>query len=163
MFVYSGSQSIFEGHRKTLATMGGPRYLGADPSLAVLYNTALLSLLYASVQGFLHAAALVGSANVEVEKFSEIATGWLLPNVVTPYLRLEAPDIGKGHYPGDRGTMRMNLTALEHIYRTSQEQGVSSELPGQLKKLAEDATSAGYGDSNFMAVIELLKKPSKEL
>jgi 3-hydroxyisobutyrate dehydrogenase-like beta-hydroxyacid dehydrogenase len=162
VFLYSGSQSVFESHQETLATMGGPRYLGTDPSLAVIYNTALLSLMYASMQGFLHAAALVGSANVEVEKFSEIATGWFMPNVITPYLHMEAPDIGRGHYPGDRGTMGMNLTALDHIYHTSKEQGVSSALPGQLKKLVEDAISAGYGEDNFMAVIELLKKPSKE-
>lgn len=108
------------------------------------------------------AAALVGSANVRVTTFADIAIGWLLPSVVNPYLLMEAPDIDKGNYPGNRGNMVMNLTALDHIFHTSKEQGISSDLPEQLKKLAENAISAGYGDSNFMAVIELLKNPSKE-
>ncbi|WNC17766.1 NAD(P)-binding domain-containing protein [Brevibacillus brevis] len=162
VFLYSGPQSLFEAHEKTLLSMGGTRYLGTDPSLAVLYNTALLSLMYSSLQGFLHAAALVGSANVRVTTFAEIAIGWFLPSVVNPYLLMEAPDIDKGNYPGDRGNMVMNMTALDHIFHTSKEQGISSDLPEQLKKLAENAISAGYGDRNFMAVIELLKNPSKE-
>ncbi|WP_207954404.1 imine reductase family protein [Saccharopolyspora elongata] len=64
VFLYSGSEEVFGEHRATLASMGAARFLGTDPSLAVLYNTALLGMMYATMNGFLHATALVGSANV---------------------------------------------------------------------------------------------------
>ncbi|MFV8132626.1 NAD(P)-dependent oxidoreductase [Streptomyces syringium] len=160
VFLYSGSREVFDDHRPTLAAMGGPTYLGPDPSLAVLYNTALLDFMYASLNGFLHAAALVGTANVEVAKFAELAIGWFLPAVVGATVLAQAPQLDKGDYPGDQGTMEMNLNALEHIARTSVERNVSSDQPELMKALAERAIAEGRGGQNYLAVFELLKKPT---
>jgi 3-hydroxyisobutyrate dehydrogenase-like beta-hydroxyacid dehydrogenase len=60
VFLYSGSRDVFDKHRAVLAALGDPRHLGSDPGLAVLYNTALLDMMYATLNGWLHATALVG-------------------------------------------------------------------------------------------------------
>ncbi|MEU0992044.1 NAD(P)-binding domain-containing protein [Streptomyces sp. NPDC005953] len=161
VFLYSGPQDVFDEHRATLASMGSPRYLGSDPSLAVLYNAALLDLMYATINGFLHATALVGSANVSAVTFADLALNWFMPSVVDSTLAEQAPDLDKGNYPGDVGTMEMNLNALEHITRTCVEQGVHSDQPRLMKEIAERAIAEGHGGKNYLAVFEVFKRATR--
>ena len=161
VFLYSGSQDVFDRSRATLASMGDPRYLGSDPSLAVLYNTALLTMMYATVNGFLHATALVGSANVPAVTFADLALNWFMPSVTDSILVEQAPDLDRGNYPGDVGTMEMNLTALEHITRTCVEQGVHSDQPQLMKEIADRAIAEGYSGKNYFAVFEIFKKATQ--
>ncbi|WP_411079072.1 NAD(P)-dependent oxidoreductase [Streptomyces sp. cmx-18-6] len=161
VFFYSGPPEVFDAHRATLASMGDPRLLGSDPGLAVLYNTALLGLMYATVNGFLHATALVGSAGVPAAEFADLAVNWFLPTVVDATLVEQAPDLDAGHYPGDLGTLEMNLNALEHITRTCAEQGVHAEQPGLMRAIAARAVAEGHGDSNYLAVFEVFKKAAR--
>ncbi|MFI0421042.1 NAD(P)-dependent oxidoreductase [Spongiactinospora sp. 9N601] len=160
VFLYSGPQDVFDRHHPTLTTLGDPRHLGPDPSLAVLYNTALLDLMYATLNGFLHATALVGSAGVSAVKFADLAIDWFMPTVVTAGLTAQAADLDNRHYPGDFGTMEMNLNALEHITTTSIEQGVHSAQPRLMKELAEHAIAEGHGAKSYLAIFEILKKPA---
>ncbi|MFD4462623.1 hypothetical protein [Nocardia sp. NPDC058480] len=160
VFVYSGSRDVFDRHRRTLALLGDPRYLGTDPGLAVLYNTALLGMMYATLNGFLHGAALVGSAGVPAVEFAELALGWFMPLMLAPAsLAEQAPNLDKAAYPGDLGTMHMNLTALDHITRTSIEQRVNADQPQLMKEFAELALAQGYGSQNYFAMFEIFKNP----
>ncbi|MFE4666169.1 NAD(P)-dependent oxidoreductase [Streptomyces sp. NPDC056716] len=161
VFLYSGPQDVFDEYRVTLASMGDPRYLGADPSLAVLYNAALLDMMYATMNGFLHATALVGSAGVPAVTFADLALKWFMPSVVDPVLTGRAPDLDQGTYPGDAGTMEMNLNALTHITRTSVEQGIHSDQPRLMQAIAEQAITDGHGGENYLAVFEVFKKAAQ--
>ncbi|MGH8881549.1 MAG: NAD(P)-dependent oxidoreductase [Stackebrandtia sp.] len=163
VFLYSGSSVVFEGHRDGLASLGDPRYVGDDAGLAVLYNTALLDMMYATMNGWLHATALVGSAGVSAEKFAELALGWFMPTVVD-YTALagQAADVDAANYPGDLGTMEMNRAALDHIALTSVEQGVDSELPGLMARIAGRAVAEGHGAQNFLATYEIFKARSHD-
>lgn len=161
VFLYSGARHVVDEHRTTLASMGDPRYLGPEPSLAVLYNTALLDLMYATMNGFLHATALVGSANVPAVEFADLALNWFMPTVVNATLTEQAPALDKGDYPGDAGTMEMNLHALDHIARTCEEQGIHADQPQLMKAIAEQAIAQGHGGKNYLAVHEVFKKPTQ--
>ncbi|WP_030370507.1 NAD(P)-dependent oxidoreductase [Streptomyces rimosus] len=163
VFLYSGPQDVFDEHRATLASMGGPRYLGTDPGLAVLYNTALLDVMYATMNGFLHATALVGTAGVPAVTFAELALDWFMPAVVNATLTEQAPALDKGDYPGEAGTMEMNLQALEHITRTCAEQGMHSDQPRLMKAIAEQAIAQGHGGKNYLAVFEVFKNAAPVL
>ena len=52
----------------------------------------------------------------------------------------------------------MNLNALEHITRTSEEQGVYTGQPRLMQEIAAQAVAEGYGGNNYLAVFEVLKK-----
>ncbi|WP_032795415.1 NAD(P)-dependent oxidoreductase, partial [Streptomyces sp. HCCB10043] len=158
VFLRSGPREVFDAHRDTLASLGDPRYLGADPGLAVLHNAALLGLMYATVNGFLHATALVGSAGVPAAEFADLAVNRFLPTVVDAALVEQAPDLDAGHYPGDLGTMEMNLNALEHIALTCEEQGVHAGQPRLMRDIAAQAVADGHGGSNYLAVFEVFRK-----
>lgn len=159
VFLYSGSREVFEEHLELLAGLGDPRYLGEDPGLAVLYNTALLDMMYTTLNGWLHATALVGSAGVRAQEFAELALGWFMPAVVDyAVLARQAPDLDAGIYPGTLNTLEMNLNALDHIARTSREQGIDLDHPRLMKEIAERAVAEGHGGRNYLAVYELFKK-----
>lgn len=158
VFLYSGSRSVFDQYCQTLRTLGDPRYLGTDAGLAVLYNTALLDMMYTTINGYLHATALVSSANVPAKDFAELALGWFMPTVVDyAGLAQTAPDLDAAHYPGELGDMEMNLNALDHITRTSHEQGVNTDHPRLMKQIAESAIAEGYSGHGYYAIYELLK------
>lgn len=158
VFLYSGPREHFDSARPVLETLGDPRYLGPDTGLAVLYNTALLEMMYAQMNGWLHAAALVGSAGVPAADFAELALGWFAPAVLAPEgLREGADELDRGEYPGDLGTLRMNLTAIDHIVRTSREVGVPDDQPRLMREIAERAVAAGYGDLNYLSVFETFR------
>lgn len=158
VLLYSGPRAVFDAHRATLVSLGDPRHLGSDPGLAVLHNAALLGLMYATMNGFLHATALVGSAGVRATEFAELAVNWFLPTVVDATLVEQAPDLEAGHYPGDLGTMEMNLNALEHIALTCEEQGVHAGQPHLMREIAAQAIADGHGGSNYLAVFEVFRK-----
>ncbi|MEO3972464.1 NAD(P)-binding domain-containing protein [Streptomyces sp. CAU 1734] len=161
VILHSGPREVFEEHRATLAALGDPRYLGTDPGLAVLYNAALLGMMYATVNGFLHASALVGSAGVPAAEFSGLAVDWFMSSLVTPTLAGHAPALDRGDYPGDAGTLEMNLNALDHIARTSVEQGVHAAQPELMREIAERAIADGHGAENYLAVFEVLKRAAR--
>ncbi|MUN36087.1 NAD(P)-dependent oxidoreductase [Actinomadura litoris] len=162
VLLYSGPREVFDRYEPTLGLLGDSRLLGADPGLAVLLNTALLGMMYATLNGFLHAAALAGSADMSATEFADLALGWFMPVVLSPAsLAEQAPNLDKGAYPGDFGTMTMNLNALEHIARTSVEQGVHAELPALMRELAERAIAQGRGAENYFAMFEVFKTPGR--
>ncbi|WP_326702170.1 NAD(P)-dependent oxidoreductase [Streptomyces cyaneofuscatus] len=158
VFLFSGPREVFDTHRAALTSLGDPRYLGSDPGLAVLHNAALLGLMYATMNGFLHATALVGSAGVRAAEFADLAVNRFLPTVVDATLVEQAPDLDAGHYPGELGTLHMNLNALEHITLTCEEQGVHTGQPRLMREIAAQAIEDGHGGSNYLAVFEVFRK-----
>ncbi|MDT3400136.1 hypothetical protein RKE29_26535 [Streptomyces sp. B1866] len=118
--------------------------------------------MYTTANGFLHAAALAGSAGVTAVEFAELALGWFLLSAVTPLLMAEAPGIDQGRYPGEAASLEAHLTELDHILRTSVEQGVDAGPPRQARARVERAVAAGHGADGYGALIELLRRPSEE-
>ncbi|MDG9683281.1 hypothetical protein QC334_11125 [Streptomyces sp. DH18] len=81
--------------------------------------------------------------------------------MVPPPLVEQAPDLGAGHYPGDLGTLHMNLNALEHIALTCEEQGVHTAQPRLMREIAARAIEDRHGASNYLAVFEVFKKAAE--
>ncbi|SHF12440.1 NAD(P)-dependent oxidoreductase [Streptoalloteichus hindustanus] len=161
VFFYSGSRPVYDAQLAALKSLGGDhKFLGADPGLAVLYNTALLGLMWAMANGYLHAAALVGTAKATAAEFAPVALDWLVPSVVTPILHSMTKDLDTGVYPGDAGTVQMNLNAADHLVETSRSQGISTLVPSFLRQMLAATVEAGHGEGNYSAMIEVLRKPS---
>jgi 3-hydroxyisobutyrate dehydrogenase-like beta-hydroxyacid dehydrogenase len=55
----------------------------------------------------------------------------------------------------------MELSALHHIVRTSDELGLDTQLPRLLHALAAQAVDNGHGADGWSRVIDLLRQPSK--
>src|SRR5690606_23289143 len=64
LFLYAGRADAFAAAEPALRALGGATYLGPDPGVASLYDTALLGVNTSVLAGFSHGLALVGSAGV---------------------------------------------------------------------------------------------------
>jgi 3-hydroxyisobutyrate dehydrogenase-like beta-hydroxyacid dehydrogenase len=161
LFFYSGDQAVFDVNLHALRSVGGDaRYLGEDAALALLYNTSLLGLYWSTIAGFLHAAALVGSAGVRAETFAPVAQEFLsVPRDIMAYC---AGQIDAGHYPGDAGRLAMDAIAMDHLRKASEAQGVGTRVPDFLRRLAQDAIGKGHRDDSLTSVIEIIKQETED-
>ncbi|MGG7569127.1 NAD(P)-dependent oxidoreductase [Streptomyces sirii] len=155
MFLYSGSDAVFEAHRPTLAALGDPLYLGTDPGLASLYDSALLGLMWATMTGWLHGTALVGAEQTPATTFTPLAIRWL--TAVAGFLTTYAPQVDAGDYPGDDATVDVQIAAIDHLIHAAAARGIDNSLPELLKATMERAKAAGHGQASYAGVIEVLR------
>ncbi|WP_411079604.1 NAD(P)-dependent oxidoreductase [Streptomyces sp. cmx-18-6] len=160
MFLYSGSQTVLDAHRPTLATLGEPLLLGADPGLASLYDAALLGLMWSTMTGWLHGTALVGAEKTEATAFTPVAIRWL--SAVNGFLTTYASQVDAGRYPGDDATVDVQIAAIDHLLHAAAARGIDNALPELLKATMERTRDAGHGSDSYASVIEVLRKGTKE-
>ncbi|MGA4994279.1 NAD(P)-dependent oxidoreductase [Nonomuraea bangladeshensis] len=158
MFLYSGPDLVFEAHRSTLAALGDPLHLGADPGLASLYDAALLGLMWSTMTGWLHGAAVVGAEKTPAAVFTPVAIRWL--TAVAGFLSAYAPQVDAGRYPGDDATVDVQIAAIDHLLHAAEARRVDNALPELLKSLMERAKAAGHGSDSYASLIEVLREPA---
>lgn len=156
MFLYSGSEAVFEAHRPALAALGDPLFLGAEPGLASLYDSALLGLMWATFTGWLHGTALVTSDGTTATDFTRVALRWL-NGAVSGFLTTYAPQVDAGHHPGDDATIDVQIAAIDHLIHAAHARGIDNSLPQLLKSTMERAAAAGHGSDSYASVIEVLR------
>ncbi|MCF3122081.1 NAD(P)-dependent oxidoreductase [Streptomyces arenae] len=161
MFLYSGSEAVFEAHRSTLAALGDPLHLGTEPGLASLYDSALLGLMWATFTGWLHGTALVTSQGTSAEDYTRVALRWL-NGAVNVFLSTYAPQIDAGKYPGDDATVDVQIAAIEHLIHAAEARGIDNSLPELLKSTMERTAAAGHGQDSYGSVIEVLRGTSRK-
>ncbi|MEU7635492.1 NAD(P)-dependent oxidoreductase [Streptomyces sp. NPDC039016] len=153
--LYSGAKDAFEASRGVLDTFARSVYLGTDPGLAPLNDLALLGGMYGMFGGFLHAAALLRSADGDVTAFTR--------DLLVPWLRAMAenqlPEMAAQVDSGDYGATGSNLAmqvSHDAIGDVSRAQGVGTELFGPLWELMKRRVADGHGQESFAGVVELL-------
>ncbi|MCE7080343.1 NAD(P)-dependent oxidoreductase [Streptomyces sp. ST2-7A] len=157
---YSGSRSAFDRHETALKQLGGrTTHVGDDPGLAVLYDVALLGVMWGTLNSFVHGAALLRSANIDAKTFLPWATGWVdaVKLFATDYAG--QIDAGDGKYPANDATLSTHFASIEHLLHESEAQGVNTELPTFVHTLVRRAIDKGYGDNSYAAMIELFQDP----
>ncbi|MFG2007194.1 NAD(P)-dependent oxidoreductase [Spirillospora sp. NPDC048911] len=154
--VYSGPRSAFDAHEATLAELGAAMHLGDDHGLSALHEVAVLSLMWSVLNGFLHGAALVGTAGVDATSFTPLATMGI--ETVTGWLSGYAQQIDNGKYPALDSTLDTHVAAMEHVVHESDALGVNAELPRFVKALADRAVAAGRGGDGYAAMIEQFRR-----
>ncbi|KDN75730.1 6-phosphogluconate dehydrogenase [Streptomyces olindensis] len=155
MFLYSGSEEVFDTHRPVLTALGDPLYLGADPGLASLYDTALLGVMWSTMTGWLHGTALVGAEGTPAAAFTPVAIRWL--TTVAGFLTRYAPQVDDGRYPGDDATVDVQIAAIDHLIHAAAARGIDNALPELLKTAMEKASAAGHGQDSYASLIQVLR------
>ncbi|HEX2314069.1 MAG TPA: NAD(P)-binding domain-containing protein [Thermomonospora sp.] len=152
--LYSGSRTGFERAEPLLTRLATPNYLGADPSLASLYDLALLSGMYGMFAGARHATAMVGGERAR--EFTEtLLAPWL--QAMTATLTPPNPVGEAGDIPSEDSPLDMQAVALVNIVEASRAQGVPVPLLSHLLTPMRDIVAAGQGDV-LRPVIPLVEK-----
>lgn len=155
-FLYSGSRQAFDTHRRTLDTLAGSHYLGADPAVAELWDSALLGAGYAALTGFLHSLALLDTAGVTPSQFVPLATRWL--HGMTAFMSDLAQEVESGNYTAGVSPVGMNRIAVGNLVRTSRLQGIDAEPYAALRALLDRRVADGHSGDSFSSLFELLRK-----
>jgi 3-hydroxyisobutyrate dehydrogenase-like beta-hydroxyacid dehydrogenase len=152
--LYSGSEAVFDEHRKLLESWGRAEYFGDDPGMASLYDLALLAGMYVMFAGFFHGAAMVGAAGVPAAEFAQRATPWL--QAMATAFGDYATVIDSGEY-GRPGQQSLEFSDLTDILDASRSQGVRTELIDAVQKMIHRQIDAGHGKDGFARVIESVR------
>lgn len=161
---YSGDEATFRAHETTLARIGRPRFLGADPGRAQLMYQAHLDVFLTTLSGFAHATALVGSAGITAEEF--------LPEVLQLFNAIPdmiAPDgigslgtrIDADEHPGGASTVTMMGATADHIHAASTAQGIDADLPRAVREQYHRAIADGGGADGWTRIIDGIRTPRR--
>ncbi|GAB2601615.1 NAD(P)-binding domain-containing protein [Streptomyces capparidis] len=150
---YGGERAVYDRHSPALRLLGGRGTLvSADPGVPALYGMAVHGTMWGALNGFLHAAALLTSAGVEVKRFAEDAGPSLA--ALTAFLPSIADEVDSGRHAVEYGALRHHLPSVEDLLRESRARGIDTELPARTLALVTEAVRAGHGDDSYSRLVE---------
>ncbi|MGW1146682.1 NAD(P)-dependent oxidoreductase [Streptomyces sp. NPDC002454] len=162
LLLYGGPPKVFDEHHELLAALGEPLRVGADPALPSVYDTALLSQMWGTLTGWLHAVALIGAdgpgGGVSAQAYTRVADRWM--GSVRAFMNAYAPHIDAKSYPGEDFTLDLHLRTMEVLTHASELRGVRSGLPEVFEGLARRAVEAGHGDDSYARLVEFIRAGS---
>ncbi|CAO3565103.1 unnamed protein product [Mortierella alpina] len=154
VLLYSGSLEAYTAVEKDLEILGAGKYLGADSGSASLHDLALLTGMYGLLSGFTHAVSLVRNEKRSTSEFLSLYfVPWL--TAMTEYLRVLGKQIDEGDFSSLGSSLAMQVPALNNIVKTSEAQGVSSDLIRPIQSLVEHAVAVGRGGEEVSALVGL--------
>ncbi len=160
--LYGGSTDAFAAHDATLrALAGNSAFVGPDAGLPALYDVALLSLLYATITGWLQAFAVVGAGGVSAATFLPYAQAWFTNVVAADDGTEMAAQVDAGDYPDSVGSpVALNAAALELLVRVHDEVSVDAGVVRAIRALADRRVDDGHAADGLTSLIEAIKRPA---
>jgi 3-hydroxyisobutyrate dehydrogenase-like beta-hydroxyacid dehydrogenase len=154
-FLYSGSTEVFEEHQELLDVLATSRYLGADPTVAAVWDSALLGIGYSALLGYLHAAALLDTAGTSPSQFQPMVGQWL--TTMAGLMAELGGEIEAGEYRNATSSVALNRWAVAKLVNTSLARGVTAEPLTTLRALLDRAVADGRGDESVGSLFESLR------
>jgi 3-hydroxyisobutyrate dehydrogenase-like beta-hydroxyacid dehydrogenase len=155
-FLYSGSTSVFDEYREILDVVATSRYLGPDPTVAAVWDSALLGIGYSALLGYLHAAALLDTAGTSPSQFQPMVGQWLA--TMAGLMAELGGEIEAGEYRDATSSVGLNRWAVAKLVNTSLVRGVSSEPLTTLRALLDRAVADGRADESVGSLYESLRR-----
>jgi 3-hydroxyisobutyrate dehydrogenase-like beta-hydroxyacid dehydrogenase len=160
--LYGGPADVYRAHEATLLSIAGDSpLLGDDLGLPALYDVGLLTLLYATMTGWLQAFAVVGAGGVDATSFLPYARAWF-DNVVTGDDPAEiAGWVDRREYPDTvPSPVGLNADALHLILQVHEQLGVDPGLVRAISALADRRVEAGHAKDGFTSLVEAIRSPA---
>jgi 3-hydroxyisobutyrate dehydrogenase-like beta-hydroxyacid dehydrogenase len=154
-FLYSGSTAVFDEHRETLDVLATSRYPGPDPTVAAVWDSALLGIGYSALLGYLHAAALLYTAGTSPSQFQPMVGQWLA--TMAGLMAELGAEIEASEYRDATSSVGLNRWAVAKLVNTNRARGVSAEPLTTLRALLDRAVADGRGDESVRSLFESLR------
>jgi 3-hydroxyisobutyrate dehydrogenase-like beta-hydroxyacid dehydrogenase len=155
-FLYSGSTAVFDECREILDVVATSRYLGPDPTVAAVWDSALLGIGYSALLGYLHAAALLNTAGTSPSQFQPMVGQWL--TTMAGLMAELGGEIEAGEYRDATSPVGLNRWAVAKLVNTSLVRGVSAEPLTPLRALLDRAVADGRADESVGSLYESLRR-----
>ncbi|MEV1003854.1 NAD(P)-binding domain-containing protein [Nonomuraea sp. NPDC050202] len=153
VILYGGSPSLYETHEQTLSVLGGGTTLiSSDVGLPSLYDVALLGIMWSTFNGFMHAAALLGTEKIPATDFLPMATGWL--QGVATFLTAYAQQIDDGSFAAEDATLETQVPPVRHLIHESRIRGIDATMAEYTEALLTEAIGRGHALDSYARVID---------
>lgn len=152
--IYSGSPAAHDRARTVLDRFGTGSYLGPDAGRAALYDLAMLSVLYSTLAGFHHAAALLRTEHIPAAALAPMAAGLLA--AVGADLADVARAVDSGDVRTEETTAAVHAMALHHLVDASRAQGIGVAVPAPIRDLLDTHVANGHGAESLAGLVELI-------
>lgn len=158
MLLYGGPEQLYTALEPLLRLFGGNNiHFGDDPGLPLLYDMALLTLLYAAGQGLTHAQAMVGTAGVTATEFQPHAEA-ILQHVLPSLFTVEsARAVDEADWATDVSNVSTNQLFVGHLVRSSRDLGLPTDWLTPLQEGLDRAVKEGHGADNPARLIEYIR------
>ncbi|MFF2888524.1 NAD(P)-dependent oxidoreductase [Paenibacillus sp. NPDC057967] len=156
LILYGGRKELFETYQPVLQVMGGgTTYLSEDTGVALLYDMAMLTMLYGAWYSYFHAHALLRTANISAEEFLPYTKDWLQHMIVPSLTSSDAARIlDERQYETDVSNITVNKLTLDHIVNSSRELGVPVDWLLPIQTVTDGMLAQGFGNDGFERVFE---------
>ncbi len=164
LIIFGGPQDLFKAHEPILKILGGNiTYLSEDPGVPMLYDVAMLSMLYGATHSWLHANALMRTANISASEFQPYASAWF-NNVITPILTDldQARALDEADYATEGYNLKINQSSIGNILKASRELDIVFDWLTPIKAIYDQLVEEGYGDDNPLRIFERMKHQRNE-
>ena len=154
----SGDPSALADVRDVLTALAGNVvHLGERIDAAGFMDLATLSYVYGAFAGFLHGATLAEKVGIDVRTFGGLV------NAISPtfgaFFEHEGAVIASGEFAVTESPMRISISAVERLLRTSEALRINADLPHLVNRWLERAVASGFADEEVAAVIKVLRAP----
>ncbi|MGS2811022.1 imine reductase family protein [Nocardia sp. MW-W600-9] len=154
---YGGPREVFDRHESLLRVFGGrPTLVSAYPGAAVLYGMAVHDIMWGLLNGFLHAAALLGDAGIRIDDFQQRAQPSLA--ALSSLFPMLAGEIDRAEFATPFGALEHHLPSLDDLIAESRARGIDADLPGYTRALVAEAIDAGYAHDSYARLVERFGK-----
>ncbi|AGK80182.1 NAD(P)-dependent oxidoreductase [Streptomyces microflavus] len=155
---YGGSESVYEQYLPVLGLLGGKGGLIApDAGIPTLYGMAVHGTMWGTLNGFLHAAALLSDEGIEVKKFLDQAG----PSVsaLLGIFPMIADEVDRGEHATPFGALQHHRPSVEDLVRESKARGINDEFPNYTLGLVDQALRDGHAQDSYSRLVEHFRKP----
>ncbi|GAA2452467.1 NAD(P)-dependent oxidoreductase [Actinomadura vinacea] len=154
---YGGDRAVHDRYRPELALLGGRGSLvGDDAGVPALYGMAVHGTMWGTLNGFLHAAALLESAGIETRRFLDQAGPSM--SALVSFLPSIADEVDRGEHAVEYGALQHHLPSLEDLVRESRARGIDAEFPRYTLELVAGAVAEGHAEDSYSRLIEHFRK-----
>jgi 3-hydroxyisobutyrate dehydrogenase-like beta-hydroxyacid dehydrogenase len=157
---YGGASTVYDRYRTALRLVGGRGSLVADdPGVPGLYGMAVHGTMWGTLNGFLHAAALLSSEGIEVKRFLDHAGASV--SALLSFLPSIADGVDRGEHATEYGALKHHLPSVEDLVRESRARGLDTELPGYTLALVTKAIEEGHADDDYSRLVDHFAKDGR--
>ncbi|MEU5407555.1 NAD(P)-dependent oxidoreductase [Nocardia asteroides] len=155
LLYFGGDRAVFDTHADTLRVLGGELdFLGAEPDLAALYESAVGATLLPALLGFLEGAAMLASRGLLARTMVPYSAKWL--RMIESLLPVLAAEIDDKDYTRLGSSIDLFHTALDDDARLAAETGVDLSWHEPMHELLRRAVAEDRGEQSITALYELL-------
>lgn len=155
LLYFGGARAVFDEHIDTLRALGGDlEFLGPEPDLAALYESAVGATLLPALLGFLEGAAVLAARGLPAHTLVPYSVKWL--RMIESLLPVLAAEIDDKDYTRLGASIDLFHTAGADDAQLAAETGVDLSWHAPMHDLLARAVAEGRGEQSVTALVELL-------